>query len=250
VPDTLVTRAILLRAVATGESDRVVTLLGRETGRISAIARGARKSVRRFSGGLGLAATGEAVLRDRPGADLLLLESFEVLRGRHGLGADLARTAHAGYVAELAGELTAPRQPEVEIYDWVETFLDALDERGAHVARLRTFELGLLARLGLGSDFGRCVACGRVDLGDLMVRLEVERGGVTCPGCARRGTPLHPPVRRALAQLSALSIEQSEAVELSRDDAAACRTAVAELLAPHLSRPLKSLEFLRKLQNA
>ena len=47
--DALITTpAILLRAVATGEADRVVTLLGRETGRVSAIARGARKSVRRF----------------------------------------------------------------------------------------------------------------------------------------------------------------------------------------------------------
>jgi recombinational DNA repair protein (RecF pathway) len=82
-----------------------------------------------------------------------------------------------------------------------------------------------------------------------MVRLEVERGGITCPNCARRGTPLHPPVRRALAQLAALDLAGAGAVEHGRDEAAACRGAVAELLAPHLPRPLKSLEFLRKLQH-
>jgi DNA repair protein RecO (recombination protein O) len=81
VPEQFVTRAILLRAVATGEADRVVTLLGRPTGRVSAIARGARKSTRRFGGGLGLAATGEATLRDRSGAELSVLEGFEVVRG-------------------------------------------------------------------------------------------------------------------------------------------------------------------------
>jgi DNA repair protein RecO (recombination protein O) len=249
VPETLVTRAILLRAVASGESDRVVTLLGRDTGRVAAIARGARKSLRRFSGGLGLCATGEAVLRESRG-DLMLLESFEVLHGRHGLGTDLARTAHAGYVAELTGELSAPRQVETEVYDWLEGFLAALDANGAHVGRLRAFELGLLARVGLGPSFDSCVACGRGDLGDDVVRLEAERGGVTCPGCARRGTPLHPPVRRALAGLARMDLAAAEGVELGRDEAVACRTAVADLLAPHLPRALKSLEFLRKMQGA
>src|ERR671939_431638 len=95
----ITTDAILLRSIAYGESDRVVTLLGRSTGRVSALARGARKSVRRFGGGLGLGATGEASLRDRAGAELALLESFEVIEPRQGLGRDLGRTAHAAYAA-------------------------------------------------------------------------------------------------------------------------------------------------------
>ena len=248
--ETITTRAILLRAVATGEADRVVTLLGRSTGKIAAIARGARKSARRFAGGLGLAATGEATLRERPGADLALLEGFEVHQGRQGLGADLGRTAQAGYVAELTGELCAPRQPEIAVFDLLEAFLDALDGRGASASRLRAFELGLLARLGLAPSLSACVACGRTDLDDEVVRLEPERGGVLCAACARRGTPIHPPVRRALVQLAAMDLAAAEAFALGRDEAAACRAAVGELVASHLSRPLKSLEFLRKLQGA
>ena len=52
------TPAIVLRAVNYGEADRIVTLFGRDTGRLSALARGARKSQRRFAGGLGLCAVG------------------------------------------------------------------------------------------------------------------------------------------------------------------------------------------------
>jgi DNA repair protein RecO (recombination protein O) len=249
VPQTIVTRAILLRAVATGESDRVVTLLGRSTGRISAIARNARKSTRRFGGGLGLAATGEATFRERPGADLALLEGFEVVRGRHHFGADLASTAQAGYVAELCDQLCAPRQAEEAVYDWLEEFLDALDDRGPSPPRLRAFELGLLQRLGLGSDFATCVACSRQDLGEQIVRLEPDRGGITCPGCARRGTPLTPEVRRALADLARMGLGVAEQLSLGKEVNQACRAAIAELFAVHLVRPLKSLEFLRKLQS-
>jgi len=92
---TLTAAAIVLGAVNYGEADRIVTLFGRATGRVSALARGARKSQRRFAGGLGLCAIGTAALRERPGAELLTLERFDVTEPHPGLGADVARLAHA-----------------------------------------------------------------------------------------------------------------------------------------------------------
>jgi DNA repair protein RecO (recombination protein O) len=243
----IVTRAIVLRSAAYGEADRVVTLLGRQTGRISALARGARKSVRRFGGGLGLAATGDATLRDRAGAELAVLEGFEAVEPRVGLGADLGRMAHAGYVAELCDKLCAPRQPELAVFDWLEPFLGLLESRGARAERLRVFELGLLGRLGLGPSWQACVACGRSDLGTEMVRLQPARGGFVCDGCGRQGTPLHPEVRGCLLRLSRLPLEGSEGETLDRDLNAACRRAILELLAVHLPGPLKSVEFMAKL---
>ena len=49
---TVSTRAILLRAVDHGDSDRIVTFLTQDYGLVSALARGARKSTKRFAGGL------------------------------------------------------------------------------------------------------------------------------------------------------------------------------------------------------
>ena len=51
--ETFDTPAVIVRAVDYGEADRVVTLLTRARGKVSAIARGARKSRRRFAGGAG-----------------------------------------------------------------------------------------------------------------------------------------------------------------------------------------------------
>ena len=245
---THTTAAILLRAAPYGEADRVVTLLGRSTGRVSAIARGARKSLRRFGGGLGLGAAGEATLRERGDADLMVLERFEVHEGRLGLGSDLGRTAQAGYVAELCEKLCGPRQPEPAVHDWLAHFLDLLEHEGATAPRLRVFELGLLVRLGLGPAFSACVGCGRVDLGaDEGVRLVPERGGVVCQDCARRGSPLTPATRRALLRLSGLDLDQAAGETLDRDLNAACRQAIFELIGLHLAGPLKSLDFVEKL---
>src|SRR3954466_9865297 len=102
---SLSTPAIVLRAVNYGEADRIVTLFGRETGRLTALARGARKSQRRFSGGLGLCSVGMAALRERPGADLMTFERFDVTESHAALGSDVALMAHAAYAAELVGKL-------------------------------------------------------------------------------------------------------------------------------------------------
>jgi DNA repair protein RecO (recombination protein O) len=244
----IVTPAILLRSIAYGESDRVVTLLGLSTGRLSAMARGARRSVRRFGGGLGLGARGEATLREPPHGELLTLESFEVVDGRTGLGADLGRTAHAGYASELCDRLCPARQPEPRVFDWLDRFLTLLESRGASAERVRAFELGLFGRLGFGPSLSACVACGVTDLGEQVVRFDAERGGVVCPACAQRGTLLFPAARRALARLATVELEDADREPLDRDLLAACRSAVRDLVTLHVPGPLKSMEFMAKLQ--
>lgn len=249
------TPAILLRSVAYGESDRVVTLLGRATGRVSALARGARKSVKRFGGalGLGLGATGEATLRDRAGAELMALERFEATDARVGLGTDIARTAHAAYAVELCDKLCAQRQPEPAVFDWLDELLGRVERQGATSERLRVFELGLLRRLGVGLELRGCTACGRADLGDETTRWHPERGGVVCSDCVRTGALLTAATRRALERFGSVTLGEADAPNApppDRDLNAACRRAILEALRVYIPGPLRSLEFIDKMAMA
>jgi DNA repair protein RecO (recombination protein O) len=247
------TSAIVLRSVDYGEADRVITLLGRTTGVVGAIGRGARKSQKRFGGGLGLCSVGEAVLRERGASELLTLERFDVTKSFPSFGADMARIGHAAYVAELVTKLCAPRQAEPGIFDFLVQFLDGLEARGGSEARLRIFEIGLLDRLGFAPAVDACVACGRRDLstGDTIdVRWIPDQGGVVCRACASRGRPMRPSVRVALLRFANTSLDHDvgpNAVDdLPADVARGCRDALHELIAGHLSAPLRSLEFLAK----
>jgi DNA repair protein RecO (recombination protein O) len=248
---SLETSAVLLRSIDYGESDRVVTLLGRSTGCIGAIARGARKSQRRFGGGLGLCSVGDAVLRERGGAELFTFERFDVTTSFPSLGADVTRMGHAAYMAELLTKLCAPRQPEPTIFDLALAFLDCLENNGSSESRLRVFELALLERLGFAPALDSCATCGRTDLstGDAIdVRFIPDRGGVVCQGCANRGRPMRPAVRLMLSRLARTSLGDADSVEISTDVGRGCRDALQELLGVHLSAPLRSLEFLAKMQ--
>ena len=249
---TLTTAALVLRSIDYGESDRVVTLLGRSTGCVGAIARGARKSQHRFGGGLGLCSIGDAMLRERGGSELLTLERFDVTTTYLSLGSDVARIGHAGYVAELLTKLCAPRQAEPEIFDLAASFLRHLDAEGVSPTRLRVFELTLLERLGFAPALETCAVCGRSDLSvgeTIDVRFIPDRGGVVCQGCATRGRSMRPVVRATLAALARTSLSDAVNVVVTPDVARGCRDALSELIAVHLSAPLRSLQFLSQLDN-
>lgn len=243
----------MLRAVNYGESDRVVTLLGRSTGCLAAIARGARRSQKRFGGGLGLCSVGDATLRERAGAELLTLESFEVTASYPALSLDVHKMAEAAYAAELVTKLCAPRQAEPAVFDWTCELLRLLDAQPRSAERLRTFELGLLDLLGFAPALASCAICGRTDLSQgetIDVRWDPERGGVVCRGCGARGRPMRPVVRLALEALSQRPLTAAPELALPPDVARGARDAVTELIASHLSAPLRSLEFLAKLEGA
>jgi hypothetical protein len=112
--------------------------------------------------------------------------------------------------------------------------------------------------------------CGREDLSraeTIDVRWNPERGGVVCRACGSVGRPMRPVVRLALCRYAELPLASAAqtaaqtAVEpaasagaagappaVEPDVARGCRDALAELVATHLSAPLRSLEFLAKLE--
>jgi DNA repair protein RecO (recombination protein O) len=106
-------RGVVLRTIPLRESDLMVTLLTAEHGRISAVARGARKSQRRFAGALQLLVLGRFQL-SRSRGELFTLEAADVEREWTTLASDVIAVAHASYVAEIAGAIVPPEQPEPE----------------------------------------------------------------------------------------------------------------------------------------
>jgi DNA repair protein RecO (recombination protein O) len=244
---SIATPAIVLRRAVFGEADLVVTLLGLQTGRVSALARGARKSSRRFSGGLGMGMRGDAMLRERPGAELMSLESFDAQGDRLGLSSEISKTAHAAYAVELCDKLCPPRQSEKSIFDWLDEFLLRLSAGTATADRLRVFELGLLRRLGLGPALDRCTVCGREDLEAENVRWHPAGGGVVCRRCAHGGDLMSASIRQALARFGRASLADADSMRLDREVSSGCRQAMLALLREHVRGPLRSLDFIEKM---
>jgi len=228
-----------------GEADRICTLLTPDLGKVSALARSARRSRKRYGGALSLFVIGEATLAPPRRGELMLLERFDAVEDlAPAISADVIKVAHGSYVLEVTRELWPPEQPDRPCFDLVCATLRLLAARPPSPSLLRAFELRLLAAVGLAPALDRCVRCegeafegGWFDLG---------RGGVLCPACGPGGQPLSPEAHRTLQQLAHAPLEQ--AADLAQGGVAAeTRAVMLATVRHHLGKDLRSLQFLLQL---
>lgn len=246
--DHLKLTGVLLRTVDYGESDRVVTLLTAERGKVSAFARAARASRRRFGGALEPFALVRAEARERRGADLLTLESVAVERGFGAIRGDLARIACAGYACDLARELVRDAQPHRELLTLLVEYLARLDAGPARPTTLRAFELLALGAAGLMPRLAACAGCGGALGGEGRLAFDPALGGALCAGCSSRASPaaprLAPATVAALARLQDGGLARAEAEPLPPAAATEARLALSAFVEHHLGGRLPSRRFL------
>lgn len=221
--------ALLLRRVEYGESDLVITLLTDTIGRVSALARGARKSVKRFGGVIEPMHTLRIAYDDRSGAELVVLREARLERARPFLVTSLERMQAAGLALNWVRKAAPPRTPEPEVWLAMEALLDHLGnpaDRLSARARLAGAGLQLLAAFGWGIDFGRCVSCGKAPAEGQPAAVDAARGGLICRNCGGARQRLSFRLQLALSGASAGG-------ELSDHDAALALDLVEQALKAH-----------------
>lgn len=176
--------ALVLRVIDFSETSAVVTLFTREFGKISGLAKGARRPKGPFESALDLLSRVRLVfLRKTSDALDLLTEAKLEKRFRTG-GRDLSCLYGAYYVAELLNELTHDGDPHPELFDLAVDTLERLSagETSTGFAVLR-FELTALRMLGHLPSLRECVECGKPIVGDRRTAFGLASGGVLCEGC-------------------------------------------------------------------
>lgn len=155
------TEAFLLRSVDYGDADRVVTLLSAEFGKVSALARGARRSRKRFGGAL----TSFALLHVSvaPGrGELAALREARIERSFPGILADLGKMSLAGAAMELVREALPARQPDARLFADTFAFLAHLDVAPApREELLLAFSVRVMSLMGFEPGLDVCARTGK-----------------------------------------------------------------------------------------
>ena len=241
----LATPAIVLHAFDYLESSRILRLMTRDGGVRSALAKGARRSSRRFGSAVDLFAQGSAQLYVKPGRDLDNLSTFDVERARPELAEDLGRFAGASAIAELTLRFGRD-DADVALFDAVASAFDTIAAASAEQALSATLAGAwrIVAELGFAPTLDLCADCHAALAPEDSVMFSHRAGGALCIRCGRlapTGRKLPPEARNTLRDF----IEGRHAPELDDASARAHQRLLREFLAEHLAdgRPLRAMEL-------
>jgi len=244
------TEALILRSVDFGESDRILHLLVPEIGRLPAIAKGARRSVRRFSGTLDLFNHIAIQVDLRRSNSLARLDQASLIDPFLAIRRETARFALGCYLLELFDRLAPEHGARSDTQRLFSFALGALRTiaRRAPDSRLRTLiELRALDALGLRPELSRCVRCASTPTGPRAIAFHVADGGVVCDACCERLDGIlrvQPGTLRALERGLQLDFERLDRLALGGALLAEARQLLSRFQRFHLGVELRSGPYL------
>jgi len=107
---TCTTEAMILQTRDYGESDRLVSFLARTGGRLQGIAKGARRSQKRFVHAFEPGSLVEVTYRTRK--SLAWIEGCKLIEPHLGLRTDVERWGYAALVSEILLEMVPEAEPQ------------------------------------------------------------------------------------------------------------------------------------------
>ena len=177
---TYSTTAIVLRRIDLGDKDRIITLYAKEHGKLSAVAKGARRP------GSKLAGTCEPLTYARMflsrGRDLDVLSQSDIRESFPGLRGNMTAIAYSIYLLELTSSSVDERQPNPDLFDTLLSSLYVLESGTDPEIAARHFELQLLSLLGYEPQVDACLRCGR-EIGRERIAFSPSLGGIVCKKC-------------------------------------------------------------------
>ena len=175
----MTTTGIVLREVNYKESDKILTVLTRDGGKLTISARGSRKKNSPIAAVSQLLCYSELTLYEYRGRWSIregeILQEFRHVRG------DLDMLSLGAWFAELTETLTAEDLPAPEILSLLLNSLYALDQLQKPLELVKAvFELKLMALAGYEPRLEACAVCGREPQDP---RFHLKQGALHCPGC-------------------------------------------------------------------
>jgi DNA repair protein RecO (recombination protein O) len=233
--------AILLAVADYGEADRLVTLFTLEHGKLRGLAKGAKRSLRRFGGVLEPFARLTVQIVVKSGLSRLIGADAATIFPR--IREDLLKIGYAGYACEATDLLLPEGLSNPRLFRLLAAYLEHLDQAPPSPSDRRFFEVNLLNIMGYRPALGECASCG-INLAALPTR-HAAAGGLLCNRCGRGNSAVSAGTVNLLE--ASLGTGRFGAVNFSPAELVEAGSILDPAIASHVCRPFKALSFLREM---
>ena len=243
-----IAEGLIIRSRDFGDNDKIVTVLSRDFGKFSAIAKGVRKQKSSLRGSvMPFSHSKLAVTKGR--GSLFVITQGEVQNPFLSLSSELEKIAYSAYLCELLDIGVPEHKPMPDVFLLALACFSILDLHDELRLAARLFELRFLGYMGLKPHLDGCMLCGR-KVYNTAFTLSAMRGGVVCEPCLGRNERLiSAGTVQIMKQLLTADFTRLLNLKLSEDNYRELYTAIIPYLDYQLEYSARARKFLNILQD-
>ncbi len=248
------TPGILLRKIEHGDYDLILTFLTQDRGKLSVIAKNARKSVKRFAGVLELFYVLDLVCSLGRGK-LPILKEAVLQKPFYEIRKNIQKTAYASYWTQVIHQWMEDGQKEPRMFKLLHNMLQGLENSFCNQEMLSVlFQMKFLLFSGHYPNLTQCGGCGRSthELKQSRITFDLARGGLMCKKCAsKKKTDLSLTMGtiKQLGWIGTKSIEMAQRIKFTKVGLEESLSLLEAFLPYHLGFRPRSLDFLKQIRH-
>lgn len=245
---------IVVRSTDYGESHKIIVVYTKEGGKISLMARGARKLKSRLAALSQLLTYAEYTYYRGQSGQMGTLNQGEIIDSHRELFADLQKTAYASYLAEMADRLTEENDGSSYVFSQLAAGIGAIAQGKDGQIIAHAFELLMLSVAGYTPIVDACVSCGSEQLGDEPYSFRIDLGGAVCRRCFSHAGGTTSIVRvsgrtqRLIRMLQSLDLRRLGHVQVSPQSKRELKALLSAFMDYHVNIRWRSRRFIEDLE--
>lgn len=251
------TDAILLKKIEYGDYDLIISFLTRSSGKLTVIAKNAKKSVKRFPGALDLFSVNhiQCTLPRKKKDALTILSRADLENAFADIRYDVTKTAYASFWIEVIHFWAEEGKPQEEIYDLLASSLEMLsnDQMEKQVVSL-LFQIRFMHLSGFSPQIELCNSCNReLDrLAQKKIWFDFQNGRLICKNCinqkSRFGMLVSKGTLKQLYWINHTPMDRADRIRFSLIAIREGEKLLESFIGFHIGRHFKSLKFLNYLR--
>ncbi|MBN1470955.1 MAG: DNA repair protein RecO [Syntrophaceae bacterium] len=245
------TTGFVLRTLSYSESDLIITFYSRDFGKLKGIAKGAKRSKKRFANVFEPFSLTNIIFTRKSYDMLAFIESCDIINHHHAIRQDMEKTLIASYLIDLTDHFSPEGKKNEKVFELLQDFLLILGEEKVTDTVVRFFELRLLKLAGFEPTLDRCIVCKTPVISGNLYYFHAHEGGIKCSTCAKQQgseLPISAGTVRTLLLGKDMDIDKIKLVSVSDSIAMESRSILIDFIVHLLGREVKSLKVMEQVR--
>jgi DNA repair protein RecO (recombination protein O) len=238
------TEAIILKTFPLGEADRLVSFLGRTSGRVRGVASGARRLKNRYGSTLEVLSHVQIWYVERETRELVRIQQADLLESFHKAQSDYGLSTGLAVISEISELILPEHEVSEPMFRLILLAVREIERTADWNLALSYFAFWTVRLGGWLPRFDRCVAC-ETPFGTKEAFYDAQQPGLFCERCRRPGMkPMHIEPRNLAERFASERLDRIEYQESMQPSARELRQAALDWIEYNVERRLRTRELL------